>query len=305
MTARLLLAAALAAPRLVAPGPAATVAEGTVRLYAEVQPGRALTVTVDGKPAGACRGEKQLAHCEVALPPGTHAVAVSDGTGAAQWRLTRADERARLPLDAELGYQTSFHRPDAEKACAGCHAMAQGDGQPKDTSMLGGACVGCHAALLRYKVQHGPVGQGMCLECHDPAGAPRYAVKWPAQETCFRCHADVQGAMEKKRYRHGPAAQGRCTTCHDPHGSDNPFWLRRAPFDVCTNCHTEKRDERHVVVGFVYGDSHPKKGRVHPRKPRAEFACPGCHNPHTGQSRFVWQFDSTSREVLCRTCHRK
>jgi predicted CXXCH cytochrome family protein len=141
--------------------------------------------------------------------------------------------------------------------------------------------------------------------CHDAASAPRYALTWPAQTVCFRCHVDIEAAMNTKAFRHGPAAQGQCTTCHDPHGSATPFWLRRSAFELCTTCHSEKFDERHVVVGFVYGDSHPKKGRPHPRKAGFEFSCTGCHNPHAARARFLWQYDSSSREVLCRTCHRK
>jgi len=209
-------------------------------------------------------------------------------------------------MDGELGYLSPpLHTPAVERTCSPCHPMDEAAGKRKDASMLKTTCALCHAAVLERRWQHGPVSQGVCLECHDPAGTPRYAVGWPAQETCFRCHLDIQGAMERKAFRHGPAAQGHCTTCHDPHGSDNRYWLRRPPFDVCTNCHAEKRTERHVVVGFAFGDSHPRKGRDHPLKPGTEFACPSCHNPHTGQSRFVWQFDSTSREALCRTCHAK
>jgi len=58
-------------------------------------------------------------------------------------------------------------------------------------------------------------------------------------------------------------------------------------------------------VGFVYGDSHPLQNRPHPLKPNTEFACPACHNPHAAQARFLWQFDATRRETLCRTCHQK
>jgi predicted CXXCH cytochrome family protein len=83
------------------------------------------------------------------------------------------------------------------------------------------------------------------------------------------------------------------------------YWLKKPVYELCTNCHDEKAAARHVVVGFVYGDSHPLRGRPHPVKPKMEFSCSGCHNPHAAQARFLWQFDAKEREDLCRTCHNK
>jgi len=299
----------VAAPRIVAPGPRSQTTRESVRVFVEA-PGP-LTITVAGRPAGACaaggkRGE--LAHCTAMLEPGENRVTVSDASGSAGIAVLRyVTTGPLLPGVETMGFgEGTLHRPEIEARCARCHAMDEARHKPPATPLLGSSCASCHADLLARPKQHGPVGQGVCLMCHDASSSPqRFDVAWPIQETCFRCHADIQQAMLAKAYRHGPAAAGRCTTCHDPHGSENAFWLKKPVWDLCTNCHTEKATDRHVVVGFVYGDTHPMRGRPHPVKPGADFACSGCHNPHAAQGRYLWQFDATVREDLCRTCHAK
>lgn len=302
------LAMALAAPGILAPGPRAqTVREG-VRLFAEAGPGA--TARVGAGPALPCAqggGRAGIAHCRVALAPGENRIVVRDGSGEAEVVVLRYVTTGPL-VGADLaGFgEGTVHRPEVEARCAACHAMDAARGLAQDTRLPETACGPCHGELVQRRHQHGPVGQRACLMCHDGASAPqRYAVAWPIQETCFRCHLDIRGAMERKAWRHGPAAAGRCTTCHDPHGAPNVFWLKKPIFELCTNCHVEKASGRHVVLGFVFGDGHPLRGRPHPLKPGVELACSSCHNPHAAQVRFLWQFDATVREELCRTCHAK
>lgn len=252
-------------------------------------------------------GGAWLAHCTVSLSPGlntfTAATGPADGGERATATITRYVTTGTLPPELDrAGFGPGpLHRPEVEAVCAQCHTMERPDGGTD-----GAFCSSCHGEIMQRPVMHGPVQQGACLPCHDTASTPsRYAVRWPIQETCFNCHVDIKALMETKAVRHGPAAAGRCSTCHDPHGTDHQYWLKLRPYDLCTNCHTEKRGERHVVVGFVYGDSHPLQGRPHPFKERTEFGCPSCHNPHAAQARFLWQFDVTNRETLCRMCHQK
>ncbi len=315
-------------PVLLAPGAVAQTTRDRLHVFLDVP--RALPVLLDGADAGCVGGPKltrdggtTLLHCSLTLAPGEHAVTTPLADGGVE-RLATLRRWLTLgpvppgvellpsstrPSDGGCSATTScsavfgpgtVHQPEVERVCRECHRL--------DERFDGGAveqCRSCHAEVSERKVMHGPVQQGACLACHDQASAPsRFAVKWPIQETCFGCHVDVKATMMTKAVRHGPAAAGRCTTCHDPHGSDQPYWLKLHAFDLCTNCHTEKR-ERHVVVGFVYGDSHPLRGRPHPLKDRTEFSCPSCHNPHAAQARFLWQFDATQRETLCRTCHQK
>lgn len=326
-----------AAPRVLAPSPGAWTTQPSVRVFVETG-GAPLALVRDDEGSGpaphACCGPgvgsaplaledggitctpglaadggvAALWHCTVALRPGRNALRASAADASVDFSLTRFDTllsaSASAPGVGGDALGTAVHQRDVEARCAGCHEMKDAEARRDGGSPLGTACTGCHDYSQRRTV-HGPVGQGECLACHDAAAEPRYGVRWPMQDTCFKCHADIRGAMNEKAFRHGPAAAGRCTTCHDPHGSEHPFWLKKAPFDLCTTCHLEKRDERHVVVGFVYGDSHPLRDRPHPLKPQTQFACPSCHNPHAAKARFLWQFDVTRRETLCRTCHQK
>ena len=327
------MTAALLTLVLAAPGPAPSVTgtasfvapvsrgwttQARAHVFVEGQRGGKLTVgdagvacsefTLDAGTVFPARRESSvLAHCTVSLAPGANTLRYTDASGAVEALFIRAETTGPLQDGVEPGFGPgAVHRPVVEALCARCHSLSV-DGGVRDAGLPApdGVCLDCHAALTKRKKQHGPVGQGACLVCHDPNSTPRFAVKTPVQDTCFGCHADLKLMMDKAAFRHGPAAQGRCTTCHDPHGSDEVFWLKKRPFDLCTNCHTEKRTERHVVVGFVYGDSHPLDGRPHPIKRKTDFACPACHNPHAAQARFLWQFEATERETLCRTCHVK
>lgn len=310
MTLALLTVVVSAAPRFLAPGPVAQTTREQVRVFVEADGPLSLSGADGGCSVGPrfrLDGGAMLAHCTFTLAPGRTVVSASTpddgGVLSVEAVISRYVTTSTLPAGVEaqgFGPGTA-HRPEVERVCAECHQMERPDG-----GSAVAFCSTCHAEVTQRKVMHGPVQQGACLACHQEASTPtRYAVRWPMQETCFGCHVDIKAAMATKAFRHGPAAAGRCTTCHDPHGSEQPFWLKKHAYDLCTNCHDEKRGQRHVVVGFVYGDSHPLRGRPHPLKDRTEFSCPSCHNPHAAQSRFLWQFDVTNRESLCRTCHQK
>lgn len=306
--AALASAIVLGAPTVLAPGPRAQTVRPEVRVVAEAGPAPTVAVGAGAPRPCATGGRREgVAHCLAPLSPGENRVVVRDASGEAELSVLRYETTGPLVGADTNGFgEGTVHRPDVEARCARCHAMDAAKGLAREAPLPEAACGPCHGDVTARARQHGPVGQRVCLMCHDAASAPqRYAVAWPIQETCFRCHVDIQGQMLRKAWRHGPAAAGRCTTCHDPHGSPNVFWLKKPIFDLCTNCHAEKATGRHVVVGFVYGDGHPLKGRPHPLAPGVELACSSCHNPHAAQVRYLWQFDVTVREELCRTCHAK
>lgn len=284
------------------PGPAAQTTAAEVRLFFKVEPTTTPLVVKRGEQPVPCRTERAnatsagVAHCRVALEVGANTIVARLGSTELTGTLQREDSTGNRPVEEGFGAQP-LHRREVEAVCAACH--------PAVSTATDASCESCHATLRARPRVHGPVAQANCVVCHATPSQSRFDVKRPIQDTCFTCHADVKTTMWTRAFRHGPAAAGRCTTCHDPHGSEQPFWLKKPAFALCTTCHTEKRSERHVVVGFVYGDSHPVQGRPHPLKPNTEFACPACHNPHAAQARFLWQFDITKREVLCRTCHDK
>ncbi len=120
-------------------------------------------------------------------------------------------------------------------------------------------------------------------------------------ETCSKCHQD----MFSGAFRHGPADAGLCTICHNPHASPNPAWTRKKTWDLCVTCHAEKASGRHVVAGFVSGETHPTKDRRDPARPGKYMSCTSCHNPHAGQSRELYAAGIKTRSELCSMCHRR
>jgi predicted CXXCH cytochrome family protein len=201
-----------------------------------------------------------------------------------------------------------FHQAgEPEKRCGSCH-----DFQPKPLdaappSPEQSTCYACHFRLTDFKEVHGPASRWACTFCHNPDSTPaRYATPQPnVSELCFRCHNTLREYFYKGPYQHGPTATGRCTICHNPHASDNPFWLKRPPWYLCTSCHTEKASGRHVIAWGPSGDTHPTRGKPDPMRPHMELACNSCHNPHAAPSPKLWNFNVTNVFDLCQTCHHK
>ncbi|MFQ5872245.1 MAG: cytochrome c3 family protein [Dehalococcoidia bacterium] len=201
-----------------------------------------------------------------------------------------------------------FHQAGKfENNCGSCHDL-----QPKLQDAAPPApeqstCYVCHAQITAFKQVHGPASRWACTFCHDPDSAPaRYATPQPnVSELCFRCHNTLKEYFYKGPYQHGPTATGRCTICHNPHATDNPFWLKRPPWYLCTSCHTEKASGRHVIAWGPSGNTHPTRGKPDPMRPHMELACNSCHNPHAAPSPKLWQFRVTGRFQLCQTCHQK
>ena len=199
-----------------------------------------------------------------------------------------------------------FHTPEKERRCSGCHRMdpSPGDRKPSEPKMS--SCFACHRRIVAFREAHGPAAVWDCLSCHDPESRPaRYATAQPNSAVCYECHRRQAEERNKLPYIHGPTSTGKCTICHSPHGTDNPFWLKKPVWDLCTACHAEKADGRHVVAGFVFGETHPTRGRPDPTRPGKDLSCASCHNPHSAPSKFLWNFGVTRRLDLCRVCHKK
>lgn len=119
-------------------------------------------------------------------------------------------------------------------------------------------------------------------------------------ETCAKCHP----GMLSREYKHGPADAGFCTICHNPHASPYPSWLTKGAWDLCVTCHTEMASSRHVVSGFVSGDTHPTKDRRDPSRPGKRLSCISCHNPHSAVNSDLFAHDIKRRSELCSMCHK-
>jgi len=196
-----------------------------------------------------------------------------------------------------------FHAGDAPVVCARCHRVVARAEDTAPAAPEQSTCFSCHAGLTRAAEVHGPTAQWACTRCHDAAAGAAYATPEPVMPLCYACHVEQKERFYGSRYQHGPTATGRCTICHSPHGTGHRVFLKKAPWDLCTTCHVEKKSGRHVVAWGPSGQSHPTRGRPDPARPGQELSCASCHNPHAAPSPKLWNFKATIWLDLCRNCH--
>lgn len=113
---------------------------------------------------------------------------------------------------------------------------------------------------------HYPYGEKRCNDCHQKDKTSISGLLKPENELCFTCHPSIL----KFRFAHGPAAEGDCLACHLPHEASYPSLLAREPDKVCEKCHSEARSA----------------SAMHDRIKENGIICTGCHDPHSGESRF-------------------
>ncbi|MDQ1338933.1 MAG: hypothetical protein QG567_82, partial [Campylobacterota bacterium] len=177
-------------------------------------------------------------------------------------------------------------------------------------------CYACHKGMINTKNTHAPAANWLCADCHNgnygeynmqDQGASKYLVADPVAKTCGSCHDTVDG-WQNSKFGHGPVNDGRCERCHNPHGSDHEFFLRKNIWDLCTTCHAEKANGKHVVSSFVYSrnsGAHPTKDRKDPVRPGRELTCSGCHDPHGSSGIFLLRMKGTMPYGVCQRCHKK
>jgi predicted CXXCH cytochrome family protein len=205
-------------------------------------------------------------------------------------------------------------------------------------------CTSCHETepLLTRSVKHAPVAEGRCLECHEAHGSDRpNLVLGTSKVLCLKCHdskaesGGVSDAMRvdlTRKVLHKAVRDGECTDCHDAgHSGDNPRLLKKAPPDLCYNCHNRKDGQRFTHSAVRLGDcsvchlphssDQPKlvakattremcftchhddlTGRPFLHKPAAEGKCAECHGPHGAPNR--WVLVKGDGKQACYACHR-
>lgn len=122
---------------------------------------------------------------------------------------------------------------------------------------------------------------------------------------CLSCHQHTAHFILWKKYPHGPASSFQCVLCHEPHSSWYPFMLKKEPNNLCTTCHSEKKTGRHILAGFLYGDSHPVSGWDDPLEEGKHLNCASCHNPHASHAPDLRKFGEAHRFDFCQRCHNK
>lgn len=138
------------------------------------------------------------------------------------------------------------------------------------------------------KSAHAPFEMGECSLCHVGDKGPNPgALNGPLAETCFQCHEDLQGILDKGQYKHKPA-QDNCIGCHNPHNSREEHLLNAKSPDICLSCHSGIAAKMKLKVdhlALTRGDG-----------------CANCHSPHASNIEHLLTalpFD------LCVNCHAK
>ncbi len=186
--------------------------------------------------------------------------------------------------------------------CAVCHDPHSSD-RPKliSAATSAGTCFTCHQDdLTGRKVIHKPLEKG-CDQCHLPhGGANRNLLKGgEGKKACYACH---QTPVDSGKVKHAALERYGCTGCHDPHGSANRFLLAKKTNDLCTGCHAEQKDGRHVTTIVARGHTVGGPGLNDPRKPDRPFSCASCHNPHGSDFPNFFYMGNTTMES-CDGCH--
>ncbi len=171
--------------------------------------------------------------------------------------------------------------------CQSCHVQ----GNPADHKFFlirpsEQLCKGCHQ-LPHEGMEHAPVREGKCQECHDPHGSdfPRMLKADPKRDLCMKCH---DKNFIGKKFVHGPVVAGACVVCHQPHSSKEPKLLRTNAVTLCLSCHQEVAD---------------KAGAPGMHKHAAlDQGCTRCHDPHASDHKFQLREPAPG---LCLSCHRE
>jgi len=112
-------------------------------------------------------------------------------------------------------------------------------------------------------MEHKPFEQGRCTDCHPKLFVPVQN----GSQVCMKCH---EGKDRDEPRMHGPVAANACLFCHNPHDSVYPALLRRAPQQLCRQCH----DSFLLDTGRV--EAHADDARN----------CLDCHRGHGGANAY-------------------
>ena len=194
--------------------------------------------------------------------------------------------------------------------CLQCHqdeakASKRNPGQPlrftiDNAAKIDSLCFRCHKKfaerLKEYPRLHGPIGMGVCTQCHNPHASTYPKLQQNNTSTlCINCHEMAEEL--KKPIVHEVIKSKGCTACHPPHGGYYPKLLRDTVNNQCLSCHEAiaKQANNHPVQGhpvFIKGRDQEKKDTLN---------CVSCHSPHAAE--FPSLLPEAEMMMLCTHCH--
>ena len=183
------------------------------------------------------------------------------------------------------------HGPTAVFDCRACHDDHDEAAHTFVLKFEGrGLCDFCHIDKTGTEgpVVHEPLGEGKCLECHDPHGSEhrKMLIYDTMGELCLSCHTETLHGD----WLHEPAAQGDCTACHSPHTADFPGLLVQERRSLCLSCHEAMAT--HLASAL----------NIHEPVAEGETGgdCLECHRSHAADHSGLLVQSSVE---LCTSCH--
>jgi predicted CXXCH cytochrome family protein len=243
----------------------------------------AKTVHANAAPAKAVAGTG----CESCHGPGkAHVEAISAAGG----------DAGKMAAAKALIYGFRGKAADNAARCLECHNSSADQRlyARSEHKLMGISCEQCHAShLMTGNGNPGPATLAMLPQ------AKFFSVPTLPQETrwlqesllrnkqpdlCFGCHKQIQAQFALPTHHRVPEGLMKCTDCHDAHGTLQRPLLKKANFETCVSCHTEKRGP------FVHEHAAIKVE-----------GCTACHSPHGS----VERHNLLRREgrFLCLQCH--
>lgn len=179
--------------------------------------------------------------------------------------------------------------------CESCHGPRSLHVENPDASLkmtavqYTAACQQCHqgGALMHWSNGRHASSDVNCTSCHSvmKKESPKaLLVKRTEAETCYTCHTQTRGEMQ--RSSHHPVREGKmtCSDCHNTHGSTGKALLKGATVnETCFKCHQEKRGPflyEHAPVRENCANCHTPHGSNNPNllETKGSFGCLQCHS---------------------------
>jgi predicted CXXCH cytochrome family protein len=246
--------------------------------HAEHQQEFGKTIHAVAAPASAAFGTG----CESCHGPGkAHAEAMPDALGSPD----------KVAAAKKLIYGFHGSTKDNAARCLTCHnsSMDQRAFERSEHKMNGLTCSECHAShLVNATTKPGRSAQAKFFSVPELKEEKRWLseslLRQKQPDLCFTCHKAIQAQFSLPTHHRVPEGLMKCTDCHDTHGTTQRPKLRKANFEACVGCHTEKRGP------FLYEHAAAKVE-----------GCTSCHSPHgTVERNMLLRREG---RFLCLQCH--
>ncbi len=197
-----------------------------------------------------------------------------------------------------------LHEPFHMGACELCHVGTGAKPGKLITKNIEELCYKCHKVRYNKKVDHKPVKEGRCIDCHDPHQSnTKFLLKGKnVNDLCMKCHSvgnkkKIKKVVDMKAaYRHKPAEKS-CVECHEAHTSNFKKLLKdEGKMNLCLDCHS--RLEKHIDMRKWIKKVKYKHGAITDSKRK----CLECHDPHATNHKGILRKQQVK---MCLSCHDK